>query len=185
MEPKLKKSKKVTGNSLVFRNAKPSDAEFILSLRTNTRLSKHLSETDPDVSSQQTWLKNYSNCDDQVYFIIEDKVRKPIGTVRLYDAKADSFCWGSWIIIKDAPKNTAIESALMVYSYAIEYLGFQRSHFDVRKGNERVWRFHERFGAERTGERELDYLYKISYKNITASRHRYNKFLPEPVVVEE
>lgn len=185
MGPKLRKSKKVTGNTLVFRNANPSDVEFILSLRTDIRLSKHLSETDPDVRSQQAWLKNYTNCEDQVYFIIEDKVGKPIGTVRLYDVKADSFCWGSWIIMKDAPKNAAIESALMVYSYAIEYLGFKQSHFDVRKGNERVWRFHERFGAERTGEAEFDYLYKISYKSITASRHKYNKFLPESVVVEE
>jgi hypothetical protein len=64
-------------------------------------------------------------------------------------------------------------------------LGFQASHFDVRKGNKSVWKFHERFGATRVGETEKDYLYNIDLKAINAARMRYKKYLPNNVIVEE
>lgn len=50
-----------------------------------------------------------------------------------------------------------MESALTVYAYAVDHLGFTAAHFDVRRGNERVWKFHERFGAVRVDENEEDY----------------------------
>jgi hypothetical protein len=77
-----------------------------------------------------------------------------------------------------------MESALMVYAYATGHLGFTGSHFDVRKGNERVWQFHERFGAKRIGETDLDYLYRLDLAAIQAARLRYGKFLPNGVNVE-
>ena len=85
----------------------------------------------------------------------------PIGTIRLYDPQGDSFCWGSWILAQGSPASAAMESALMVYAYAVDYLGFTAAHFDVRRGNERVWRFHERFGAVRVRETALDYWYRL------------------------
>lgn len=183
-EPKLRKAKRVIGNTLIFRDANPTDAEFIHTLRTDSHLSQHLSSTDSELMNQVVWLDNYRIRNDQVYFIIENKAGEVLGTVRLYDVQGDSFCWGSWILKKGAPKKAAIESALMVYSFAIDYLGFKQSHFDVRKGNESVWRFHERFGAERIGVTEQDYLYKIVNEKITGARQRYRKYLPRPVNVE-
>lgn len=103
---------------------------------------------------------------------------------RIYNAQADSFSWGSWILKDGAPQSAAIESALMVYSYAIEHLGFRAAHFDVRKGNENVWRFHERFGAERVGETEDDYLYQIDIEKILVARLKYKRYLPEIVNIE-
>lgn len=104
--------------------------------------------------------------------------------MRLYDPQGDSFCWGSWILKDGAPSSAAIESALIVYAYAIDHLGFRCSHFDVRKGNESVWRFHERFGARRVGETDLDYFYEIGPDEISAATHRYRKYLPNPIEVE-
>jgi hypothetical protein len=60
----------------------------------------------------------------------------------------------------------------MVYAYAVDHVGFQAAHFDDRKGNERVWEFHERFGAQRISETEVDYHYKIESEAIAASRQR-------------
>ena len=71
----------------------------------------------------------------------------------------------------------------MVYAFALDHLGFTAAHFDVRKGNERVWQFHERFGAARVGETELDYLYCLEQAEISESRRRYAKFLPHGVTV--
>jgi RimJ/RimL family protein N-acetyltransferase len=76
-----------------------------------------------------------------------------------------------------------MESALMVYAYAFDHLGFAGAHFNVRKGNERVWQFHERFGAQRVAETELDYLYKLDGEAIASSRQRLRKFLDGAVSV--
>lgn len=46
----------------------------------------------------------------------------------------------------------------------------------MRKGNERVLHFHERFGAVRTAESDLDYFYQLDGKAIAASRERYQCF---------
>lgn len=181
---KILKAHWVRGRTLVFRNAEITDADFILSLRSNSKKSRYLSQTSTEFSHQVAWLEAYAEKADQAYFIIETKESEPLGAVRLYDAQADSFCWGSWILKDGAPQSAAIESALMVYSYAIDHLGFCAAHFDVRKGNENVWRFHERFGAERVGEAAIDYLYQIDPEKILAARLKYKKFLPEIVTVE-
>nr|WP_233468059.1 GNAT family N-acetyltransferase [Hydrogenophilus thermoluteolus] len=182
--PTIRKASQISGKTLVFRDVCLDDADFILSLRTDEQKSRYLSMTKPDLKQQQEWIQRYLTSRDQAYFVIATKEGELIGTVRLYDAQGDSFCWGSWIIKSGAPMHAAIESALMVYAYAIDFLGFSCAHFDVRKGNERVWRFHERFGATRVGENALDYYYRIEPDAIEASRKRYRKYLPDPIIVE-
>lgn len=183
--PLLQKAKRLIGKNLVLRNATATDAAFILSLRTDRRKSKYLSYTSPEIEKQIQWLKNYADRSDQAYFIIEEKSGGEIGVVRLYDEHGDSFCWGSWIIKNNAPQSAAIESALIIYAYAISHLGFNQAHFDIRKDNKKVWKFHERFGARRIGETADDYLYQIDLKEITASLRRYEKYLPAPIVIEK
>jgi RimJ/RimL family protein N-acetyltransferase len=174
--PTIKKAREVRGKTLFFRNASVEDAQFILSLRTQPEKSRYLSATSEDIGTQRDWLDLYSRSHDQAYFIIEFQ-GQAIGTVRLYDAQQASFCWGSWILSDSRPTHAAMESALMVYSYAIDYLGFESAHFDVRKANERVWNFHERFGSCRFGETELDYLYRLDPGAIRESRARYSRYL--------
>ena len=180
--PRLRKAALVEGKTLSFRNVNVDDAAFILSLRIDPEKSRYLSSVSGEIEQQQRWLKSYAHLNDQAYFIIEFQ-NKPIGTVRLYDAQGESFCWGSWILSNERPSQAAMESALMVYSYAVDHLDFKGSHFDVRKGNERVWQFHERFGAKRVAETELNYLYQLDYEAITGSRARYERFLIDSVSV--
>ena len=180
--PTIKKATCVQGKTLKFKNATVNDAEFILSLRTDIEKSKYLSVVSNDVLAQQNWLKKYEQLTDQAYFIIHFN-DEPIGTVRLYDQQGESFSWGSWVLKNTRPSHAAMESALMVYSYGINYLKFKAAHFDVRKGNERVWQFHESFGAVRTGENDLDYLYSINEQSISESRIKYQRFLDKNVEV--
>lgn len=181
--PIFRKPKCVTGNHLIFRNAKRDDAAFILSLRLDARKSLHLSKTSADLSQQIAWLDRYETDESQVYFIISDRHGQNVGTVRLYDAQRESFCWGSWIIKDGCPNNYSIESALIVYEYAL-HLGFEKAHFDVRKGNISVWKFHEKFGATKISENDIDYFYQISFDCINRSMDRYKKFLPEGIEIE-
>lgn len=69
----------------------------------------------------------------------------------------------------------------MVYAYGIDVLGFRSAHFDVRKANRSVCKFHERFGAKQITETDLDAVYSIGWREIQNSRGRYAKYLPHGV----
>ncbi|CAM3365495.1 N-acetyltransferase domain-containing protein [Bordetella sputigena] len=171
----------IIGKSIRLRLAALDDAGFILDLRLDTSLNEFVSHVAADVEKQAQWLNDYKIREasgSEYYFIIEDLSRRPLGTVRIYDYQGDSFSWGSWMLIPSAPRNAAIESALLIYELAFGELGFNRAHFDVRKGNERVVAFHQRFGAYIVGETESDYFFEYSRKTYKAIRRRYEKFLP-------
>jgi RimJ/RimL family protein N-acetyltransferase len=182
--PILRKAKRIIGKNLVFRNADISDAGFILTLRTDAKKSRHLTSGASRLVDQETWLERYAVRDNEAYFIIENATGESLGSVRLYDSLKHSFCWGSWIVKDGAPQSVAIESALMVYSYALDTLGFLSSHFQVNKENERVCKFHERFGATRTAENEVEYKYIITNEAIRESMQRYGRYLPGSLKVE-
>lgn len=181
--PAYLKPQKILGHKLVLRNATVADASYIVTLRTDEQKSRFISSTSAEVKPQEQWLEKYASDDKQIYFIIENMEGENIGTVRLYDQQADSFCWGSWIIQAGAASSSSIESALMVYHYALA-LGFQNAHFEVRKANESVWKFHERFGAKKTGDTADDLHYSIAASDIINSLNRYAKFLPRGIQIQ-
>ena len=106
-----------------------------------------------------------------------------IGTIWLYDPRGDNFCWGSWILSELAPNYAAIESALIIYSFALDHLGFKNSHFEVRQENTKVWNFHQRFGAKLIKEDNIQRFYEISETSIKESFLRYIKYLPQGIQV--
>lgn len=180
--PYFRKPQSITGSKLIFRNATVDDAEFILSLRTDEKKSKYLSSTSPEIENQIEWLHRYENDANQIYFIIENLSREKVGTVRLYDQQGDSFCWGSWIKKDGAPSGFGIESASIIYHFAL-YLGFEKAHFDVRKENTAVCQFHQQFGAVVTGQSEHDFYYSIAREEIDKTLCKYKNFLPHGIVV--
>ena len=182
--PTLRKAERIQGRTLVLRDAGVADAAFILGLRTDERKARHLSHTPPSLSEQVAWLERYRHSTCEAYFIIEASGGEPLGTVRLYDPQGDSFCWGSWILKDGAPSSAAIESALMVYAYALDSLGFRCAHFQVQRANQRVWAFHERFGAVRVGQDDTEFRYTLSNAAIRASMQRYRRFMPAAATAE-
>lgn len=183
VEPLIIKIKRIVGKSIILKNATSLDAEFILHLRNDPDKNQYISSTSEAIEDQIKWLKSYENDHSQAYFVIVDKFSKEsVGTVRVYDKKNNSFCWGSWVLKSNIAPTIAIESALLIYQYGLA-MGFDESHFDVRKGNRSVWKFHERFGAIRTGETEEDYLYKIKYDAIALSFSRYSKYLADKIEI--
>ncbi len=152
-----------SGHEVTFRLARPADASFILSLRTDSRLNEHLSSVDHDLEKQITWLQDYRAREDrgeEFYFVIS-RNGESVGTVRLYDVQEDSFCWGSWVIVPGTPPSVALRSAALIYDFGFNALGFRFSHFDVRKGNGSVNRFHQRTGAIVISEDSENFYYQI------------------------
>jgi RimJ/RimL family protein N-acetyltransferase len=152
-------------NTLKLRLVEQSDAEFILSLRLDKRYNVFLSSITPDLESQKQWIKKYKydeQAGNQFYFIVERKDGTPCGTMRVYDVRTDSFCWGSWILNQNKTRYAALESAFLVYEFGFEHLGFEKSHFDVMKGNKGVIKFHQRMGAIQIDEDDQNLYFEIT-----------------------
>lgn len=155
--------------SIRLRLVEPSDAEFILKLRLDERYNNFLSKVDNNIESQRRWIKNYKKDEAekrQFYFIIERLDGSPCGTVRIYDLTAESFCWGSWILNENKTRYAAIESALLVYQYGFDILGFRKCHFDVMKGNSKVVDFHKKFGAVIVSEDDNNHYFEITKEGV-------------------
>ena len=92
--PTLRKAQRLIGHQLVLRNADARDAAFIVRLRTDAQKKRFISPTSPEVAQQTAWLTRYAHQSDDAYFVAEDFNGHPVGTIRLYDAVDDSFCFG-------------------------------------------------------------------------------------------
>ena len=151
-----------------LRMVEPDDAQFICDLRSDPSLNQHLSQSPADVAAQREWILQYKKREaagTEFYFVIRHQ-ETDYGVIRMYDFQDDpkSFCWGSWIIksLPNKPAGLASFSAMMMYEIGFDVLGFDQSHFDVRKENTKVINFHLRSGAKMVGETELDDLFVFS-----------------------
>jgi len=177
----------IYGKNINMRTVTIEDAEFIYAMRQNENKTKYLSKVAGTVESQKEWIKSYKKreeANEEFYFVIESKDEK-LGLVRMYDFidesfsgnSQSSFCWGSWLIKEDAPKTTAIESALQIYEFGFYGLKFEKSHFDVRKGNDKVVAFHQRFGAKILDENKLDYFFEFKKSDYEITKEKYKRYL--------
>ena len=170
----------IYGKNINMRTVTTEDAEFIYNMRQNQNKTKYLSRVTGTVESQKEWIKNYKQREEEkkeFYFVIESKDKRKLGLVRMYDFQDNSFCWGSWLIKEDAPKSTAIESALQIYEFGFYSLGFEKSHFDVRKENDKVIAFHQRFGAKIIDEDELNYFFNFEKSDYEITKEKYKRYL--------
>ncbi|KPN77490.1 GNAT family N-acetyltransferase [Shewanella bicestrii] len=165
--------------TISMRLIEESDAEFVLRLRLDPRYNNFLSKVDADLNGQKKWIRNYKideHNKKQFYFIIVRNDGVPCGTVRIYDIRNDSFCWGSWILNEDKTRYAAIESALLVYDFGFNEMKYNKSHFDVMKGNEKVINFHKKFGAIQTGEDEQNYYFEISKESVEHFKEKFKDY---------
>lgn len=170
----------IYGKNINMRTVTQEDVEFIYNMRQNQNKTKYLSRVTGTVESQKEWIKSYKQREEEkkeFYFVIESKEEEKLGLVRMYDFRDNSFCWGSWLIKEGAPKTTAIESALQVYEFGFYNLGFEKSHFDVRKGNDKVIAFHQRFGAKIVDEDELNYFFNFEKSDYEIIKEKYKRYL--------
>lgn len=158
-----------------LRLVEEKDAGFILTLRLDSRYNTFLSSVSPDIEAQKEWIRKYKDGERsgrQYYFIIEPLDEVPCCTVRVYDIREDSFCWGSWILNENKTLYAALESAFLVYDFGFEMLSFKKSHFDVMKGNKAVIKFHTRMGAVKTGEDEINEYFEITKEAVNKAQEK-------------
>lgn len=171
----------VVGAHVVLRLVVEDDAEFIWGLRNDPAYNSHLSVTTGTPDDQRAWISNYKSREaagTEYYFVIERKDdRTRCGTVRVYNIDNGKFTWGSWILNERKPNKAAVDSAMLVYRFGFDALGLDRSIFDVRKENSHTLRFHDRFGAIRTGEDDENVYFIVSRKEFETMNEQYNALL--------
>lgn len=174
----------VDGPRVTLRPVAINDAEFILTLRLDSVKNRYITPTSSDISAQRGWIVESQQDPDQVYFVICDREGIEVGTLRLYDPRGDSICWGSWIIKDGVPPTYAIESAVLAYE-TILFLGFEQSHFDVKASNKTVCEFHKRFGAKVVDRQDEDVYFQIDRTAILSGLDHYRKRLAIDVSINE
>ena len=152
----------IIGRKINLRDIETADANFVLSLRCNEKKSKHLHKTENDINKQIEYIKKYKTLNNEWYFIIERKNGEKIGTYRIYDVQKESFCIGSWLMIDGITSEEMLEADYLVRLFGFNKLNMNKIHFDVRKENKKVIRYHKMMGAKQVGETELDYLFECS-----------------------
>ena len=167
----------IIGKNIDLRTVEIRDAEFILSLRLDPELNKYISAVENDIEKQREWIKICMEDKDQWYFIVQDKKKESVGTIRIYDIKGDSFCWGSWIIKPEARSYASLESVVLLYKYAFLELGFNKSHFDVRNDNTKVISFHLKFGATVVDKNDQDLFLILKKESFTSNISKYDMLI--------
>jgi RimJ/RimL family protein N-acetyltransferase len=168
---------------LQFKTCLEAHASIILDLRTDARLNKYLSPTSRNLEDQKLWIKKYKERESkrvEFYFIIEDLAGAIIGTVRIYDIDIEKsiFTTGSWLVREGSDPRSAVEALLAVEQYAFVQMDLNANHFDVRKDNRSVIRFHLEMGAKIVHENELNcflVLDRVAFLNYISSRYPYKK----------
>lgn len=155
------------------------DADFIIELRTNSKLNQFLSKIEPDLLTQEKWIKDYkvrSSEGSEYYFVIMDRANDKVGLVRVYDIDDRVFSWGSWILKAGYLKSYPLESALLIYEFGFNCLNLQMSVFEVLKENEKVLSFHLKTKAKivRSDDKKVYFEFKEeSFQNL---KFKYKKF---------
>lgn len=162
-----------------LRTVREDDAGFILSLRTDKKLSRYLSPTSNNIKEQEKWIKNYLIREErklEFYFICEDSSGQKLGTTRIYDFRGDTFELGSWLFRADIV-NSAIIADIITKEYAFSKLGFNYCTFNVRKENKSVVNYHKKYRPEIIYENEVDIGFKLDKNAFTSYKDKILKIL--------
>ncbi len=168
MQNKLSPNFVLDRYGLHTRFVEESDADFILKLRTDTRLGRFLNSTKPDKEAQIIWTKEYKKRElagVDYYFVFEKPKGTPLGVCRIYDVEEDEFTIGSWLFSPDAPVGSAILADIITREIAFELMPEKKLRFDVRRGNINVLRYQNTYKPIILRESSEDVFFELSREN--------------------
>lgn len=170
----------IVGKHLKLRLVEIEDAQFILNLKNNDNLNKYLSKTDSSLGSQRKWIENYKIREadkKEFYFIIEDNLMNPHGTIRIYNINEEKkvFEWGSWILKENRPRNFSYFSIIESFSFAFEELNLEMALIEVYKENIKANYIYNKIGAELVKNDQEKNYYEYSLKKFLLFKTYYLK----------
>jgi len=144
-----------------------NDAEFIVSLRSDSKLGQYLHASDGDISKQIQWTREYKKreANGEDFYFVFDVDGERVGVHRIYNVNWErlTFTYGSWVCKSNTPLQYVALTDLMTEEIAFDILGLKMNLYDVRKGNSKVLRFHrEIVNSIQYGENDLDCLFYMT-----------------------
>jgi RimJ/RimL family protein N-acetyltransferase len=153
----------INGNLIDIRSVNENDAEFILKLRTNEKLSKYINKTENNIEKQKIWIKKQLKKEGDFYFIALDNDENPMGLASIYNIDNNDMAeFGRWISKGNQIQN--LEMVVLLHDLAFFNLGIKELYYVIVKENKKVINFWKRFGAEQ----------KLEYNNGIFDIIQYN-----------
>ncbi len=155
------------------------DVDFILTLRTNKELTKHIHQTEDNRDLQITWLRGYKKREEEgrEYYFIFFYQGKPVGLNRLYNRSELYAVTGSWLCDPDTESWIPIAINMLFNEVVFDVLNIQLVVCDVRKTNKMVNRYHKMVGDVKVHESEIDNFYYRTRNTFFPNRDRIIKLL--------
>jgi hypothetical protein len=146
---------------LQVRLVREEDAGFIVTLRTDPRLRKHIHYTSSDVEAQKQWIRNYKLREAQGldYYFLFSVNNKPQGLARIYDITEETFTQGSWVFSPDAVLGASVLGNIISTEIGFE-LGKKMAYSDARRDNN-THRYVKTYDPEIIKTDELNIYYRI------------------------
>lgn len=162
---------------LHVRLVNEDDAEFIVKLRTNDKLSRYISSTSDDVEAQRRWIRDYKEREKrgEEYYFIYYYDNKPCGVNRLYDIREDGiFNGGSWVFLECEYSMASIAACCIKLEIAYDTLGLKENVMPdgVHVDNKNVLKFDQIIGAKIYGTIELE---KGTYYQLRRTKEDFYK----------
>lgn len=167
---------------LHVRFVNEDDAEFIIGLRTDSKLGRYISATHGDVEIQKEWTRQYKIRERQgtdYYFMFEKPLGNRLGVSRIYEIKKETFQTGSWIFRKDAPFGSAFLGDIICHEIAYELFPDGVNFHDIKKDNFSVNKYADQFNPQFIFETKLTRYYINRRENYLKYKEIYlQKLLP-------
>lgn len=162
---------------LYARLVKEDDVDFVLELRTNKELTKHIHQTENNREQQIQWLREYKNreAEGKEYYFIFFRNGQPVGFNRMSSRSELYAISGSWLCKPGIEPWIPIAINFLFNDIVFEILNIQLVICDVRKANKMVNKYHLMIGDIKIHESDIDNFYYRTSKTFTPKRNKIIK----------
>ena len=156
------------------RLVREGDAEFIVKLRTNGKLSQYIHKTDSNIAKQLEWIRAYKQreAEGKEYYFIFSYQDKNVGVARIYDIESNRFTSGSWLASSNMI-GIGVLCDIISREIAFELYPESNNYFDVRKGNKNVIRYHQSYHPLQYKEDDENVYFSLSRLNFEKYKQLY------------
>ena len=156
------------------RLVREEDAEFIVKLRTNEKLSQYIHKTDSNIAKQLEWIRAYKQreVEGKEYYFIFSYQDKNVGVARIYDIEDDRFTSGSWLASSNMV-GIGVLCDIISREIVFDLYPDSLNYFDIRKGNKSVIRYAKSYCPILYKEDVESLYFYINRKNFEIYKHLY------------
>lgn len=137
---------KLEGIHTNLRSVKEEDAEEILKLRNDPRITEFLPPLNVTVEQQKQWTSKQRADKESYYFIIEDKQENCIGTVGFYDIVGDHAETGRYCCVGEVQHS--VEATILQSDFVFDVVGLSYLTSWVYEDNKPVVSLTKNYGFE-------------------------------------